>query len=761
MPLYALTIFSGAFLLFLVQPMIGKYILPWFGGSPGVWTTCLLFFQALLLGGYAYAHFTSTRLKPRTQATTHLVLLAFALLWLPIVPDTAWQPQPGHEPTARILLLLTATLGLPYLLLSATGPLLQRWFTLTHPGRSPYRLYALSNVGSLLALLGYPFLIEPVFSRVDQAWGWSVALAVFALLCGVCAWQVRRLNPAVAVPDPADDPTAAPAPDADTPPARADKVFWLGLPAVASILLVAATNKICIDVAVIPFLWVVPLALYLLTFILAFDHPRWYSRTIFSALFVVGCTVTAYLLWSGSTAPLPLQLAGYTGTLFVACMICHGELYRLRPASRHLTGFYLHISAGGALGGLFVAVVAPRIFVDYHELPFGLWVLAYALGVICLVHRSHTIAIGTGLGTLISAVLLPALLARPKESGLLTWAQEYGAQAVQFYGDHWPWLAAVLALVLYCLRTGWQQTTLTWHLRLAALPLALTALLGVVLFIQAGTGRENLVVALRNFYGTLKVRAYGEPDSVSRNYLLSHGITTHGLQFAKDPYDRWPTSYYGPDSGVGLAVDTAEPTTGGRHIGMVGLGTGSLAAYGMPGDRLRIYEINPDVLTLARERFTFLSQTVADVHIVLGDARLMLEDELRREAPQKFDVLALDAFSSDAIPVHLLTEEAFRVYLRHLKSDGIIAVHISNRYLDLRPVVESMARHYGLHFVTVSHNPGDDDWWLYRTTWMLLSRDEARLQVKAIADAAEEPPDADAPLVHWTDDRASLYRVLR
>ncbi len=755
--LYALTIFSGAFLLFLVQPLIGKYILPWFGGSPGVWTTCLLFFQTLLLGGYAYAHFTSTRLQPRTQATVHLVLLGLALLWLPIIPDAAWRPQAGEDPTLRILLLLTATLGLPYLLLSATGPLVQRWFTLTQPGRSPYRLYALSNIGSLLALLGYPFLIEPVFSRTEQAWGWSVALVLFALLCGACGWQVRRLAPAA---ENAATPAGAEPAD-DTPPSASDKAFWLILPAVASTLLVAATNKICIDVAVIPFLWVVPLALYLLTFILAFDHPRWYSRAVFSGLLVVGCTVCVYLLWSGSSAPLPLQLAGYTGTLFVGCMICHGELYRLRPTSRHLTRFYLYLSAGGALGGLFVAVVAPFLFTDYFELPVGLWVLAYSLAILCLVQRSQAIALGAGAGTLVAVVLVPALFAKPKDAGLAAWAKEYGAHALQFYGDNWMWVAAVLALILYCLRTGWRQTTLVWQARFAAVPLALTALLGAVFFIQGTSGRENILVALRNFYGTLKVRAYGEPDSVSRNYVLSHGVTTHGLQFAKDPYDRWPTSYYGPESGVGLAIDTAEPKTGGRHIGMVGLGTGSLAAYGMPGDRLRIYEINPDVLTIARENFTFLSQSAAELQLVLGDARLMMEEELRHAAPQQFDVLALDAFSSDAIPIHLLTEEAFGVYLKHLKPGGVIAVHISNRYLDLRPVVEAMAKHYGLHYATISHNPSEDDWWLYRTTWMLLSADPARLQVKEIADATEEPSDADAPLIHWTDDRASLFGVLR
>jgi hypothetical protein len=773
MPLYALTIFCGAFLLFLVQPLIGRYILPWFGGSPGVWTTCLLFFQTLLLGGYAYAHFTSTRLKPRTQATAHLVLLAIALLWLPIVPDVDWKPQPGHEPTRRILLLLTATLGLPYLLLSATGPLLQRWFTLTYPGRSPYRLYALSNVGSLLALLGYPFLIEPVLSRTQQAWGWSAALILFAALCGLLAWRVRKLDPPIPVePEPS---TATPAPSttlaggvaAETSteesarPRMADKILWLLLPAIASTLLVASTNKICIDVAVIPFLWVLPLALYLLSFILAFDHPRWYSREMFSALFVVACAVVGYLLWSSSSATLSLQLVGYTAALFIACMICHGELYRMRPPARHLTSFYLFIAAGGALGGLFVAVVAPVVFRDYHELPLGLWLLAYVVGFICLAKRSRAIATGAAIGTLATAVLLPALMVKAKDASLLGWAKLYGTEFVEFYGENWAWLASVLAVILFTLLPRPGQPRDAWHPRLAGLPLALTAVLGAIFYMQVHSGNENVVVAMRNFYGTLKIRTYGEPGSVSHNYVLAHGITTHGMQFLVEPYDRWATSYYGAGSGAGLAMDTAEPVTGGRHIGVVGLGTGSLAAYGMPEDRMRIYEINPDVLTLARERFTYLSQTAAEVKIVMGDARLSMEDELRRNAAQDFDVLVLDAFSSDAIPIHLLTEEAFALYLQHLQPAGIIAVHISNRYLDLRPVVESMAKHFNLHLATISHNPSDDDWWLYRTTWMLLSRDEARLQVSAIVEAAEEPSDPDAFLIHWTDDRASLFGVLR
>lgn len=765
--LYAFTLFLGAFLLFLVQPLIGKYILPWFGGSPGVWTACLLFFQTLLLGGYAYAHLTSTRLRPRTQAIVHLVLLVLALAWLPIVPDSAWKPGPGDEPTRRILLLLVATLGLPYVLLSATGPLLQRWFHLSHPGKSPYRLYALSNAGSLLALVAFPFALEPLLSRTVQAWAWSGALVLFVAFCAACAWRIIRLNPPLpeipAANTPAPGDTTDSAPETDPAPTPGQRFLWLALPAVASVLLVATTSKLCTDVAVIPFLWVLPLALYLLSFILTFDHPRWYRRGAFAFAFVLTGTYLAYLLTTGSHAPILRQIVGYNLALFVACMICHGEAFRLRPSPRRLTGFYLALSLGGALGGLFVAVLAPVLFNDYYELHLGFWLLAYLVAAICLLQRSREIALGTGAGLLLCVVLLP-LIVMPEQkddAGLLAHLEGYWAAFRGFYGEFRLWAASMLVVLLWSFRGLPGAKDEDWKPRFAGVPLALAALLGAVLFVSLTGGNENLIESSRNFYGTLKVRSYGDPGSVSHNYLLSHGVTTHGLQFARPPYETWTTTYYGPESGIGLALDLAEPTTGGRHIGLVGLGVGTLAAYGMPDDKLRLYEINPAVLTLARERFTFLRHTAADVKIVLGDARLTMEDELRHGAPQQFDVLALDAFSSDAIPVHLLTVEAFELYLQHLKPDGVIAVHISNRYLDLRPVVEALARHFQLHYATISHDPKEDEWWLYRTTWVLLSREAARIDRPAIRDVADFPSDETAELVLWTDDHASLLRILR
>ncbi len=753
MLLHALTIFCGAFLLFLVQPLIGKYILPWFGGSPGVWTTCLLFFQTLLLGGYAYAHATSTWLKPRRQAWVHLGLLALAVATLPIAPGPEWKPLAGDAPTGRILLLLTVCLGLPYFVLSATGPLVQRWFSLGHPGVSPYRLYALSNAGSLLALVAYPFAVEPLLPRAAQSWAWSAGMVLFALLCGACAWRARNLPDAPAPLAPEDGETG----EAVAPTALV-VFFWIALPAVASVLLVAVTNKLSTDVAVIPFLWVLPLGLYLLTFILCFDHPRWYARTLFSALLAAGCGTVWFLLDEGPSAKLPLQVAGYLVTLFAACMVCHGEVHRLKPAPRLLTGFYLCLAAGGALGGVAVALVAPRAFPDFYELQFGLWALAYFLGVLSLVRRSRELATGSAIGVLTLTLLIPAMKTKGAD-GLFDWLRLFLEHVHTFNGEWWKELVCVFVLFFACLHEGWRPVADGWQRRMSVFPLVMSILLGVVYIIQATATSRTAVEMVRNFYGTLKVRSYngGAP---THYHLFSHGATTHGLQFTEPPRSLQPTTYYGSTSGVGRIIDLL-PGSPGRHVGMVGLGTGSIAAYGLPGDRFRIYEINPDVIRLARERFTYLADSAGAIAVVPGDARLTMEAELQRGERQRFDLLALDAFSSDAIPVHLLTSEAFALYLAHLNHRGVIAVHISNRYLDLRPVVEAQAKQHGLHFATIEDDPKSEDWWLYGTTWILLSRDEHVLAAEEIQDASDPPPDGTARTVLWTDDFASLLGVLK
>lgn len=747
---FALTIFLGAFLLFAVQPLLGKFILPWFGGSPGVWTTCLLFFQTLLLGGYLYAHLSATLLTPRRQAFLHLVLLGVALLLLPIVPNPDWRPAGGENPIWRILLLLTVTIGLPYLVLSATGPLMQQWFSQAQPGRSPYRLYALSNAGSLLALLGYPFLFEPAFARQDLANYWSIGLVGFALCCGWCARRMIKSAPAIINPAAPDEtpPTVAPA----TP---LDRLLWFSLAAVASVLLLATTNKISQDIAVVPFLWVLPLSLYLLTFILCFDHPRWYSRELFAALFALGALVDVYLLFAGHNARLPEQVIGYAGTLFAGCMLCHGELFRLRPAPRQITSFYLHIAAGGAAGAFLVAVIAPLLFDRYLELHLGLWLLTYFVGVVAFRHRSRALVYGTAAGAFAATLIIPLLkaIANKPESLPL----ELVVQLKAFYTEHWPFivfLALAFALGSFDLR----GRPRAWDLRVGNFVMLFSIGLGMLLIAQIRRDSVDAVVTSRDFYGVLKVFEHNRDQPTLHYHTLVHGVTSHGLQFTGEPQATWPTTYYGENSGVAVAINQI-PERRARHLGLVGLGTGTVAIYGRGGDRVRIYEIDPQVERLARTEFTYLARSHADVEVVLGDARVSMERELEQNQSQQFDVLALDAFSSDSIPVHLLTKEAFEIYLSHLKSDGIIAIHTSNRYLDLEPVVENLARYFGLKTITVSDSPPSKSWWVFRSTWVLVSRDLAMLENDAIRDAAHSSALHAGPF--WTDDHASVFTILK
>ena len=775
---FALTIFTGAFLLFQVQPLIGKYILPWFGGGPGVWTTCLLFFQTLLLGGYAYAHFSTKHLAPRRQVIVHLVLLGLSLTLLPIAPSESWKQHVAGEPNVRILMLLMATIGLPYFVLSSTGPLMQQWFSHTNPGVSPYRLYALSNVGSLLALLSYPVYFEVRFSRHTQAIMWSAGLVLFVVFCGYCAirlwqWQGRPAR----APENLGEPPVPPAPiteagdailpgSAGVPPAATnagetpalpspvDKLLWVSLPMIASILLLATTNKLCQEVAVIPFLWVLPLSLYLLSFIISFDHARWYHRGVFTALTIVGIAVVLQLLPVGNDAPMLVQIIGYTGALFIACMVCHGELYRLKPPPRQLTSYFLMISAGGALGGFLVAIVAPFVFKEYRELQLGLWVLSYGLGVLCFRHRSRELALAAGVGALLTTFVLPWLRSYFDES------EGFSAELLQLYRDRAVYVAAGLVLFLVCVFDFRRRRIIgTWQQSMGALVMGLSVVIGIVVVVQwEPKSSTKTLVASRNFSGTLKVYDYYPNDDEDHYHLLLHGATTHGLQFVDPKKAVMPTTYYGESSGVGIAINNLPE--GPRRLGLVGLGTGSLAVYGRQGDYLRIYEINPDVKKLATSEFKYLEYCLAKVDVVMGDARLTMEREVAGRNTQKFDLLALDAFSSDAIPVHLLTKEAFEIYLQQIKPDGVIAVHISNRYLDLQPVVERLAGQFGMGTATLS----DDDepnWWIYATTWVLVSRNKAFLEIDAIRDKVDTSEATAKAMPLWTDDYASLYSIMK
>ena len=679
---FSLTIFWGAFLLVLVQPLIARFILPWFGGGPAVWTTCMLFFQLLLLGGYAYAHFSISRLTPRRQVITHLVLLAVAVALLPITPGDAWKPTDGSHAAGHILLLLLGCLGLPYLVLSATGPLLQAWFSKANPGVSPYRLYALSNVGSLLALLIYPFYLEPQLSRQAQADGWSWGLAIYA---GLTAWCGLKVWKSAAV----DGETAKQA-EAEAPASAGRKLLWFALPACGVMLLLAITNKLCQDIAVVPFLWVLPLSLYLLSFIISFDSPRWYHRAVWIPLLAVLLGLVVQNLYKAESHPDITPLATlYLGTLFVACMVCHGEVYRLRPGASRLTGFYLSLSAGGAAGGLFVALVAPFVFPDYFELHLALFLTA-AL-VLVVLRQDSTL---------------------PLREGRARWA---------------------------------------W-----AVPFVALAALGYGLADVATTSLRGSLSTTRGFYGVLKVNDNDAGNEGLHHLTLQHGATIHGLQYVDAEKRTDPSSYYTSTSGIGRLLRAHKPG-GGRRVGAIGLGCGTLAAWGRAGDTFRFYEINHDVAHLATSTFTYLKDSKAKTELVMGDARLSME----LEANQQYDVIVLDAFSSDAIPVHLLTLEAFDHYQRHLKPDGAIVVHVSNRYLDLHPVVYRIADKIGFPAITIDDNDtAYEDAGFYGSDWIIMTRNQVLLQQPLLKDVTKETVEFPARIMYWTDERSDLLSIL-
>ncbi|MCY2995013.1 MAG: fused MFS/spermidine synthase [Planctomycetota bacterium] len=722
----AATIFLGAFLLFQIQPVIGKMILPWFGGSPAVWTTCMLFFQILLLAGYAYADLLARWCWPARQAALHAVLLAAALMTLPITPGVVWRPPDGSYPMWRILLLLAACVGLPYFLLSATSPLVQAWFARVYPDRSPYRLYALSNIGSLGALLSYPFVVEPALTSYQQGVIWSVAFVVFV---GGCGWLARYLwrmptaqragRDGSAGPPGSDasgprrpaGSTASPFGEKATAPGWQDRGVWLLLPALASTMLLAVTNHLCQDVAVVPFLWIAPLSLYLLSFILCFDREAWYVRRWFALGAALGILAASYLAqwnfveaflsernwhwpWANPKGNARLEIFVYLTLFFLLCMVCHGEAVRRKPVASRLTAFYLTVAAGGALGGVLVAVVCPWLWSSFLELNVGL-----------------VLGFGLSLGV--------------------------------FLIDAYP----------------------RWLTRTSPLLKTVGAVLGVVVLAVVVSAqwqawdREGGLVRVRNFYGVLTVRERFPNDPQRRGLALYHGATQHGYQFLAEEKRRIPTNYFVERSGVGRALRCAQ-RNGPLRVGVIGLGAGTLATYGRPGDTFRFYEINPLVIQLAQEQFTFLQQSLAKIEVVAGDARLGLEREESQERQELFDVLVLDAFSGDSIPVHLLTREAVALYLRRLKQpDGVIAMHISNRYLDLVPVVAKLAALYELEAAVIT-NQELDELIVLPSQWMLLTRNRPFLRQDGIREVARIPRLVEGFPV-WTDQYNNLFQVLR
>lgn len=671
--LYGATIALGAFLLFLLQPIAAKAILPWFGGSAAVWSTCLLFFQAVLLVGYVYANWLDRRLAPRTQSRTHIGLLALSVLILPVVLNLDWKPRGTGDPAVGILTLLAGTIGLPYFLLSTTGPLLQAWYREIGKGAVPYRFYALSNAGSLLALLSYPVVVEPFLSRRSQAMVWLSGYALYLVFTGWLALSRQRSD--VRPMDRAVEETPRPSWGAWT--------LWVALGACASILLISITSHLTQNLAPMPLLWVVPLGVYLLSFIVCFSHDRAYWRLLWLPFAVIAVAGMAYTLFGVDDTPhLAVSLSVFTVGLFVCCMFCHGELARTKPDARHLTSFYVACALGGAIGSVFAALLAPRIFAGNYELPFGL--VACAFLVLAVIYRQVS-------------------------------ARRWGL----------VWLPAAGAFV------------------------ALLAAFSVQGIRELSSDAR---VAVRNFYGALRVSDVTSDNGETYRELV-HGTIIHSAQLL-DPVRRCePITYYGRESGIGDLFDRPSRPAFVR-VGVIGLGAGTLAAYGHSGDYFTFYEINPIVAGLANTEFTFLRECGARVDVAMGDARLTLE----REPSQQFDILVMDAFSGDSVPVHLLTQEAFEVYFRHLKDSGVLAVHISNAYVDLQPVLERLARHFGKDLLLVEVD-GDDNL-LYGSLWGLISAPGGleSPEMTAGAEDVDVPPDNE---FLWTDDFSSVWKVLK
>jgi hypothetical protein len=708
---FAGTIFISAFLLFQVQPLISRVILPWYGGTPAVWTTCMLFFQAVLLAGYCYAHLLQS-LPARRQALVHGVLLVIGVIMCKIMPNPTWKPTSVDSPIPSILMLLAANVGIPYLIASTTGPLLQAWFARQYPGTSPYRLYALSNVGSLLALVTYPAYFERFWTLHWQTTSWSIGFIVFCLFCGYCAWQVYRNSREETEEQQLErfwgnqslEGSAAPSPIrprvASEQPSIGDHFLWVLLACCGSTVFLATTNQMCEDIAVVPFLYILPLGLYLLSFILCFDSKWWYFRPLWGALLCLMAYWSVTVHEMGSNANIFSQVVVYSAFVFCACMVCHGELSRLKPAPEYLTAFFLLISCGGMLGGLFVGVVAPNQFTGYWEFPIVLVFVFLCFGM--------------------------AMIRLSQNATFLHWV---GFGAVCILGS-WMFEAAKT-------------------------------------FIEKSDDKD-IIFKGRNFFGSLEVSRRGEKGAESEYYTLVHGRIEHGTQWRHENRRRWKTTYYSENSGIGLAIDHHQRNSSkprNMRIAMVGLGTGTTAAYGGPGDYIRFYDINPMVEQIARKHFTFLKDAEdagADVGVFLGDARIVMERQVQQGEAQNFDVIGLDAFSSDAIPAHLLTKECVEVYLKHLRNrdEGILAIHVSNRYLVLERICRSLAREFGLTPVKIEQRD-DSASGANPSTWVLLTKNQTFLDDPAIVKAREMWTKNERALDQvWTDDYYNLFDVV-
>ena len=667
--LFGGAVFLASFLLFLVEPIAAKQLLPVFGGSAAVWITCLVFFQTALLVAYLYAHWLAQRSHWILHFALLLLAAASAIVWS--AKTIEWSSASQH-PVSAIFAALGLSIGLPFLMLGATSPLLQVWLARLETRGIPYRLYALSNLASLLALALYPTLIEPHFTLHAQRLVWCCGFAVFALVSATLTWRTRSATyPLRSALQDESDLTPAP---------LSHKLLWVLLPMGAAMQLSAVTSYLTQNIAAIPLLWILPLAVYLITLILAFQFPRLLPRGIITRFLVVLLAGLGYMLSQiDVSVPLRIGLSFFLVEVFFACLFCHTEANALRPQrTSESTLFYLFFAAGGALGSFLIGIASPLIFSFNYDLAFTFF---------------------------ITALLALAV----------TWT------------------------------SGWQQRLL-WAT-------ASVLLLVLVVMLHLAYLR-NTPIAVRNFYGSLRVReslsAY--PGATMRT--LTNGSIQHGTQIFSPELRKTPTTYYAEDSGVGLALRFCCPGHA-RNIGVVGLGVGTIAAYGQPGDRIRFYEINPAVYPIAQHAFTYMRDSAAHVDSVEGDARATLA----AEPPMGFDVLVVDAFSGDAIPLHLLTTQAMDVYKRHLAPGGIIAFHISNSHVDLEPEIVQLAKAAGMDVRRVpsfeNHDLGE-----FTATWMLLTNNSNFFAQPEVAIRVRKPVDAKDFHV-WTDDYSSLLPSLR
>lgn len=742
---FGIAIFFGAFLLFLIQPLTGRFVLPWFGGSAGIWTVCLLFFQSALFLGYSYAHLLNRFLPLRRQVALHLGLLLGALLWLPPVPAAPAITAAAAQPLGSLLKLLVTTIGPLFVLLAATSPLVQSWCFAADKTASPYRLYVLSNLGSLAALLGYPFLFEPGFTRSIQATFWSVGFVAFLVTLIWCTFRLRAAGPAAT-------PAPVAATLADVPVRWRDRIRWMGWAAVGTGLLAATTARLSADVPPIPFLWIVPLTLYLLSFVVTFTARSWYRPRLMAAAMMLLVAVTLDLQVYGTQVEFGQFLGSHLLALGVGFIICHGELYRRRPAPQHLTDFYLTLSAGGALGTLWVAVISPAVLTVDLDLALFWSALILAVAVKVFLRRDLVGVLALWGGQLTALLVAPAL--RPTEEAT-RWENVIGVLTTAWL---MPTVAGVAVIVLIglCARrahTPWRPAA---TVALAVLPL----ITGGFYLKSAGSPAPGTVANYRSFYGTINVVDYTFDDPRANHRIMAHGTTNHGLQLTHPDYRNAPTSYYTHTSGVGRAFIRHNQSYG-RQLGVVGLGVGTLATYGMRGDTMRFYEIDPEVIAAAAAHFDFIPNSAAEIEVVLGDGRLRLEQEIRDGHVAPYDILVIDAFSGDSVPIHLLTTEAFAIYLARLAPQGVLAVNISNRILDLRRAVEGNARRHGLFLAHIIDHPERNESWYFGSEWLLLSPDREALESEVITRWTGIADPATLRGIELTDEFSSLLPLLR